>query len=50
MTPLSVIIGILVISFIAPFIIRRQNNIETWATVIIVNLVIISLFYIVRTT
>ena len=48
MSGLIVILAILVLSLVAPFVIRQQRSAVVWVTLFVVNFIIISLFIIVR--
>ncbi len=50
MNALTVVIGILVASIAGPFIVRLQKRPLVWITLAIVNLIIISVYIVVRDT
>lgn len=50
MNALTVVIGIVVLSLVGPFMARLHKSSLVWITLAIVNLIIVSLYVIVRDT
>lgn len=50
MNALTVVLSVLVASLLGPFIVRLQKRPLVWVTLAIVNLVIISVYIIIRDT